>query len=76
MDFSETLYIPAYDDTSNSSVYYNTGARVFGMPVSKELGNFLDDAYYQVRKQRLVDMYLAGNSSSSLDNIDYEDDEF
>ncbi|MCF0261919.1 MAG: hypothetical protein HUK23_03295 [Sphaerochaetaceae bacterium] len=47
------------------------GAKVYGMPVSKELVSYIDDAAPQAIQQRLIDMFFAGNYSP----ISYNEDE-
>ena len=56
------------------------GAKVYGMPLSKELVSYIDDAAPQATQQRLIDMFFAGKFSPTLINdddydYDFEDEE-
>ncbi len=51
------------------------GAKVYGMPLSKELVSYIDDAAPQATQQRLIDMFFAGKFSPTLisdDDYDYD----
>lgn len=52
------------------------GAKVYGMPLSKELVSYIDDAAPQANQQRLIDMFFAGKFSPVAvhDDDDYEED--
>ncbi len=52
------------------------GAKVYGMPLSKELVSYIDDAAPQANQQRLIDMFFAGKFSpiSVNDDDDYDFD--
>ena len=54
----------------NSEEFFSTkkptskrGAKVYGIPLSKELASFIDDASPAVGQQRLIDMFFAGKFS-------------
>ncbi len=51
------------------------GAKVYGMPLSKELVSYIDDASPQSTQQRLIDMFFAGQFSplSVAGDDDYDD---
>ncbi len=49
------------------------GAKVYGIPLSKEIASYIDDAAPQAWQQRLVDMFFAGKYSPI--SMDPEDDE-
>jgi len=58
------------------------GAKVYGMPLSKELVSYIDDAAPQANQQRLIDMFFAGKFSPTFVNdddydfdYDFEDEE-
>ena len=48
------------------------GAKVYGMPLSKELVSYIDDAAPQANQQRLIDMFFAGKFSPI--RVDDDDD--
>ena len=54
------------------------GAKVYGMPLSKEIVSYIDDAAPQANQQRLIDMFFAGKFSPIRVDDDYDDeyDEF
>ena len=54
------------------------GAKVYGMPLSKEIVSYIDDAAPQANQQRLIDMFFAGKFSPIRVEDDYDDeiDEF
>lgn len=54
------------------------GAKVYGMPLSKEIVSYIDDAAPQANQQRLIDMFFAGKFSPVRVAHDYDDaeDEF
>ena len=53
------------------------GAKVYGMPLSKEIVSYIDDAAPQANQQRLIDMFFAGKFSPIRVAHDYDDlDEF
>ncbi len=53
------------------------GAKVYGMPLSKELVSYIDDAAPQATQHRLIDMFFAGRFSPIPieDDDDYDFDE-
>ena len=62
-----------------SSKKTKRGAKVYGMPLSKEIVSYIDDAAPQANQQRLIDMFFAGKFSPiRVEDDDYEDeiDEF
>lgn len=50
------------------------GAKVYGIPLSKELVSYIDDAAPQANQQRLIDMFFAGKFSPIRVEEDYDDD--
>ena len=54
------------------------GAKVYGMPLSREIVSYIDDAAPQANQQRLIDMFFAGKFSPIQVAHDYDDaeDEF
>ena len=51
------------------------GAKVYGLPLSKELVSYIDDAAPQANQQRLIDMFFAGKFSPiAINDEDFEDD--
>jgi len=52
------------------------GAKVYGIPMSKELASFIDDASPATGQQRLIDMFFAGKFSpfSMADDDEIIDD--
>ncbi|MCR5442762.1 MAG: hypothetical protein K6E89_03315 [Sphaerochaetaceae bacterium] len=50
------------------------GAKVYGLPLSKELVSYIDDAAPQANQQRLIDMFFAGKFSPIAINDDDEDE--
>ncbi|MBP5161936.1 MAG: hypothetical protein ILP16_03050 [Spirochaetales bacterium] len=51
------------------------GAKVYGLPLSKELVSYIDDAAPQANQQRLIDMFFAGKFSPiAINDDDYEDE--
>lgn len=51
------------------------GAKVYGLPLSKELVSYIDDAAPQANQQRLIEMFFAGKFSPvAINDDDYEDD--
>ena len=46
-----------------SSKKSKRGAKVYGVPLSKEIASYIDDAAPQAWQQRLVDMFFAGKYS-------------
>ncbi|MGP1507768.1 MAG: hypothetical protein ACTTJW_02680 [Sphaerochaeta sp.] len=51
------------------------GAKVYGLPLSKELVSYIEDAAPQASQQRLIDMFFAGKFSP-VQFDDGEDDVF
>ena len=49
------------------------GAKVYGMPLSKEIVSYIDDAAPQANQQRLIDMFFAGKFSPIQVAHDYDD---
>ena len=49
------------------------GAKVYGMPLSKEIVSYIDDAAPQANQQRLIDMFFAGKFSPIRVANDYDD---
>ena len=51
------------------------GAKVYGLPLSKELVSYIDDAAPQANQQRLIEMFFAGKFSPvAINEDDYEDE--
>ena len=50
------------------------GAKVYGMPLSKEIVSYIDDAAPQANQQRLIDMFFAGKFSPITVDEDYDDE--
>ena len=51
------------------------GAKVYGLPLSKELVSYIDDAAPQANQQRLIEMFFAGKFSPvAISDDDYEDE--
>ena len=51
------------------------GAKVYGLPLSKELVSYIDDAAPQANQQRLIDMFFAGKFSPiAINDEDLEDE--
>ena len=51
------------------------GAKVYGLPLSKELVSYIDDAAPQANQQRLIDMFFAGKFSPiAINDEDFEDE--
>lgn len=63
------------DFSSNSNSKKRIGAKVFGTPVCKELGSFLDEVDVFNRSQRILDMFFAGSFNAVVSN-DSEDEDF
>ena len=49
------------------------GAKVYGMPLSREIVSYIDDAAPQANQQRLIDMFFAGKFSPIQVAHDYDD---
>ena len=58
-----------------SSRKQKRGAKVYGLPLSKELVSYIDDAAPQANQQRLIEMFFAGKFSPVAidDDDDYDD---
>lgn len=52
------------------------GAKVYGLPLSKELVSYIDDAAPQANQQRLIDMFFAGKFSPIAINDEEIEDEY
>jgi len=55
------------------------GAKVYGVPLSKEIVSYIDDAAPQANQQRLIDMFFAGKFSPirvEEEDFDEEFDDF
>ncbi len=53
------------------------GAKVYGMPLSKELVSYIDDAAPAATQHRLIDMFFAGRFSPvPVEDDDEYDEEF
>ena len=50
------------------------GAKVYGIPLSKELASYIDDAAPQAGQRRLIDMFFAGKFSPISVDPEEEDD--
>lgn len=51
------------------------GANVYGLPVSKELASFIEDASPDSQQQRLMTMFFAGRLSGTPVFEDFEQEE-
>ncbi len=51
------------------------GASVYGVPVSRELGNFIEDAVQEAQHQRLMSMFFAGKVSAAQAFDEYDQEE-
>lgn len=51
------------------------GAKVCGLPLSKELVSYLDDAVPQASQQRIIDMFFAGRFSPVCVDEEQEQEE-
>ena len=51
------------------------GAKVYGLPLSKEIASYIDDAVPQAGQQRLVDMFFAGRYTPISMDSEYDDGE-
>ena len=71
------MIVPSADELL-SSKKTKRGAKVYGMPLSKEIVSYIDDAAPQANQQRLIDMFFAGKFSPIRVEDDYDDgsDEF
>lgn len=53
------------------------GAKVYGIPLSKELVSYIEDAAPQAGQQRLIDMFFAGKFSPvPMDDECEDEDDF
>ena len=50
------------------------GAKVYGIPLSKEIASYIDDAAPQAGQRRLIDMFFAGNFSPISVDDDFDED--
>ena len=51
------------------------GAKVFGIPVSRELESYIEDVAPESAQQRIINMFFAGKFSPvNVDDDDYDDD--
>ena len=71
------MIVPTTEDLL-SAKKSKRGAKVYGMPLSKEIVSYIDDAAPQANQQRLIDMFFAGKFSPIRVEDDYDDeiDEF
>ena len=67
------MIVPSTDELL-SSKKTKRGAKVYGMPLSKEIVSYIDDAAPQANQQRLIDMFFAGKFSPIRVEEDYDDD--
>ena len=67
------MIVPSTDELL-SSKKAKRGAKVYGMPLSKEIVSYIDDAAPQANQQRLIDMFFAGKFSPIRVEEDYDDD--
>ena len=51
------------------------GASVYGVPVSRELASFIEDAAPDSQQQRLMSMFFAGRVSGAQVFEDYDQEE-
>jgi hypothetical protein len=57
-----------------SSKKTKRGAKVYGIPLSKEIASYIDDAAPQAWQQRLVDMFFAGKYSPISMDPEYDEE--
>ena len=71
---NKIMIVPKTEDIL-SSKKSKRGAKVYGLPLSKELVSYIDDAAPQANQQRLIEMFFAGKFSPVAidDEDDYED---
>lgn len=73
-DMNKIMIVPNTEEffTSKKS---KRGAKVYGIPLSKELASYIDDAAPQAGQRRLIDMFFAGKFSPiSMDSDDDDED--
>ena len=72
---NKIMIVPKTEDIL-SSKKSKRGAKVYGLPLSKELVSYIDDAAPQANQQRLIEMFFAGKFSpvAISDDDEYEDD--
>lgn len=70
---NKIMIVPNTDEifTSKKS---KRGAKVYGIPLSKELASYIDDAAPEAMQRRLIDMFFAGKFSPISFDPDDEDD--
>lgn len=52
------------------------GAKVYGMPISKELASYLEDVAPDAQQTRIINMFFAGQFRPiELDSDDFDGDE-
>ena len=71
---NKIMIVPKSEDLF-SSRKQKRGAKVYGLPLSKELVSYIDDVAPQANQQRLIEMFFAGKFSPvAIDDEDeYED---
>lgn len=71
---NKIMIVPKSEDML-SSRKSKRGAKVYGLPLSKELVSYIDDAAPQANQQRLIEMFFAGKFSPVAidDDGDYDD---
>ena len=71
---NKIMIVPKSEDML-SSRKSKRGAKVYGLPLSKELVSYIDDAAPQANQQRLIEMFFAGKFSPVAidDDDDYDD---
>lgn len=58
-----------------SSKKSKRGAKVYGIPLSREIASYIEDAAPQAGQRRLIDMFFAGNFSPvSVDDDDFDEE--
>jgi len=71
---NKIMIVPKSEDML-SSRKSKRGAKVYGLPLSKELVSYIDDAAPQANQQRLIEMFFAGKFSPvAIDDDDDFDD--
>lgn len=77
---NKIMIVPNADENIVLPKKSRRGAKVYGMPLSKELVSYIEDAAPQATQQRLIDMFFAGRFSPIAVNEpvsdDFEDEEF
>jgi hypothetical protein len=74
----DNFKVPDNNKTENKPVMArnpHSGARVFGLPISRELESFIDDAVPNNDQKRIFNMFFAGRFGASVQMISEEEEE-